>query len=797
MVTARWLFVLFVIISFSVGRCSEIDLSVQSSRSQSVPKCPPICFPRYLYGENIAAGLCSIDMFKDACRVRPCVAYDGETQGFACEEIDSSSRPSTVPLPELPPTPITVPVPSSVEGPEGTGDDDEEEEGDEVLDATPVAITQMPDEPDASPLPSEPIFTPETLPSVTLMPMVPSPSLTSTPSPSLTFLESAPSVVPIPPVRESPAPARPTVAPDSIPFVIFTDPHIRTFDGLYYDCQASGEFTLVRAAGIGLNIQARFGGQSTRGTVTKAIVAQQLNSSTVQVSIPSASTSSSTEIASCPVALFVNGSASQFDADTSSAGVAIFREDASVTLDLLQSNVRIEFSIATSQTFGCYLESLTIYIPTSLARSTSITGLAGSPNNDFTDDWMSPTGNIISLPNDTNSRLFGDAYNYCTMNWCIRNTANSLFTYEDNESHSTFDKCSIPYGSEPDFNNSAPSNVRNLCGTNIQCLIDGTVGGITDAQRCLQAQAQAEEVTNEMAVFKFEPSLVAVGVSVNVFITVDTTKLAVSLPSGLERYDIFAIDPITGETLGASIIPLEDNGSAEFSDAVANDGVFSNLLAVESDVAGTVLGYRAVPVISGVQEFNSQFAVTELAAITFFSAQSGIGVQNSTNSSTNSSGNDGTLLVENADFEQYSLKLRYSWGASQTDLDTGTEFLEEKVGFSCQISAEYLDWTTGDNTGSNGFESVEVNLSEAKVQGLWVNNTSVVANAGWFSSGSEGPATLRVFLINSISKTEIAGSELSTVISPGAQSGCASKLVATIFITVGSEQTAVRLVKAP
>eukprot|EP00178_Gracilaria_changii_P026532 TRINITY_DN816_c0_g1_i11.p1 TRINITY_DN816_c0_g1~~TRINITY_DN816_c0_g1_i11.p1 ORF type:complete len:1211 (-),score=140.56 TRINITY_DN816_c0_g1_i11:149-3781(-) len=580
----------------------------------------------------------------------------------------------------------------------------------------------------------------------------------------------------------SPEPTPSSTPSDGKTSSVYTDPHLRTFDGLSYDCQASGEFILVRSQSLGLEIQARYSGPSPQGSVTKGLVWQQVGYPIVQMSITEVEGSLSTLVDRCPISLYVNGTAKNITETMEANGVTISMT--STVRVAYPSGVESSFRLRSSGVFGCYFESLQIFLPRHVVDTGNVIGLLGSPNNNFQDDWMTRAGEVILLPNSSTGRLFEPAYNYCTRNWCIRDKSESLFTYEQGQNHSTFDRCNVPFGTAVDFA-SASVELVSLCGEDDACLVDGLVGSLDDAVTSLQAQAEAHTVASQTEALRFEPAVMAVNTSVNVLITLNASRIRESIPDRLQSFILFRVDPITGVVEGEALVSLEDNGEAGFSDPVSGDGVFSNILAIESSTAGQTFGFRAVAVVEGAEKEDSPFSLTVPVAVRSYSRQSGIGEVVTVNSSS--------ITVSNSEFNRYELVLGYSWGADQSDLDTGTQFLDGSVGFSCSSNPNFLRFS-GDDTGVGGSEMVVISLNEARSQGLWNGSTTVRANAGWhISAGGSGPATLRTFLRVAESGDEVSGSGLSTVISPGSQFGCASTKVAAVKIEVGSGDTRVML----
>jgi hypothetical protein len=119
------------------------------------------------------------------------------------------------------------------------------------------------------------------------------------------------------------------------------------------------------------------------------------------------------------------------------------------------------------------------------------------------------------------------------------------------------------------------------------------------------------------------------------------------------------------------------------------------------------------------------------------------------------------------------LKVLYTWPASQRDLDTGTTFLGDTVGYSCGDSSTYMVWT-GDDTGTGGLEQVTVLISDAASNNALPTNFDIDAKAGWYASaGGSGPASLEMYLENPMSGA-LYGERVSKTIAPGSQDGCAT-----------------------
>lgn len=201
------------------------------------------------------------------------------------------------------------------------------------------------------------------------------------------------------PTPTSEAFATPTAAPLLNGPVVFartyTDPHLMTFDGLRYSCQAVGEFVLLQAAASGLKIQGRFYGNLTRksASVTTSLAITANNLPTVQISVPNEGKDSGK---SCnPVNIYWNGKLRKADALPTSGPLTVSAKNGVVDINLA-SGTTISTRVRFSTTFGCYLEQLTVGLGAADASDKSVRGLLGSPDGNNGNDWM-VSSNLISF----------------------------------------------------------------------------------------------------------------------------------------------------------------------------------------------------------------------------------------------------------------------------------------------------------------------------------------------------------------------------------------------------------------
>jgi hypothetical protein len=270
------------------------------------------------------------------------------------------------------------------------------------------------------------------------------------------------------------------------------DPHMRTFDGLKYDCQGEGEFSVLKSLESDFEIQGRFVKfrEKARPTVTSSLAIRTGDGEPViQVNVPT------TAKEGCTPYVYVDGVQRDIIAD----GVG----DPSVQVQKVQTKKNQGFIIyyhksklqltalsKTSSRNGCVM-SAKICLPFDYERSEEkFGGLLGTPNNDRADDWVSKYGDILEIPKSRKDLRFGPAYDYCVENWCIREEGKSLFTYEDGESFEGFNHCGLPPDTETeDCVADPPPELRRICGkNNPACMVDGCVGGPEEAKKYIEAE---------------------------------------------------------------------------------------------------------------------------------------------------------------------------------------------------------------------------------------------------------------------------------------------------------------------
>lgn len=546
------------------------------------------------------------------------------------------------------------------------------------------------------------------------------------------------------------------------------DPHLFTFDGLRYSCQGNGDFVLFRASS-GLECHVRFKSKSDLVTLASGVALSAGDGApTIELTID----------ADDSLVLLVNGAEVEhlfgYDDEyyrvlTSSIDNSIFVKAAGVTV---HADVRLPSS------FPHF--NVRAVLPPSFKVGNDICGLLGSPDGNASNDWSGSDCEPIPVPTSGSELHNQGGYDYCLASWCIREEESSLFSYSEAFPFSFFTGCDEPYPGTVDIT-SVTAEVRERCGGDIPCLVDGRELGIEGAQSLLESEARLGSASSLQAA----PSTVVVGLSTNVAITVDYSSRLSDIPDGNVSFFVYRVNSETRVVGTISVVELFDNGSGLGGDTVADDGIFSNVLAVRSDVAGESFGFQAVPVIDGAADPASSLVATSLHAVRSYSVDSGIG--------ETTAGETLATITEDA-IASLTLVVEYSWPADQPDLDTGTFFLGQGVGFSCGSSAPYITFT-GDNTGTGGMETARVLLGNSHADGAWVTSTSIVLNAGWFGCRGQGPASVTVFTEKpgSDGGSVLVGTAVSFVVDPGCQTGCASSLVGQLNVEVDADGSNVKV----
>jgi hypothetical protein len=279
------------------------------------------------------------------------------------------------------------------------------------------------------------------------------------------------------------------------------DPHLITFDKVYYDCQGKGEFVVVDANGPhgSFKAQARYMyGAVTSVSVTKSVVFQFPNAPKIQIDVPEAIPSSN-----CDYSYYIDdeGKPNFKSLKNNDHITATFVGSDTIAFDHPISGARVEISKKVSKNNGCVL-AFQMCIP----EDTTSRGLLGVPNDLPDDDWTKPDGTVVDIPESRRDLRFEPALTYCK-SWCIDapNTPNSvnmpsMFKYTNGKDHAYYSDCAAPFddGIEIMITN-IPPEILEFCGEEDDgCIIDG-IGGDKDDAKNLKG------VERELDVLKVAP----------------------------------------------------------------------------------------------------------------------------------------------------------------------------------------------------------------------------------------------------------------------------------------------------
>lgn len=530
----------------------------------------------------------------------------------------------------------------------------------------------------------------------------------------------------------------------------------------------------MSAPALGVELQAIFQGNDTSGSVTKAIALKGNDAPTVQLSIASSGTASSEDFATCPIALYVDGVYRDLSLGTDSTNATITTEGDTISIGL-SNDVVVTTDVRRSAVFGCNFDGIRTFLPEN--AGSTVRGLFGTPNGQVSDDWVTRDGTILPAPVTDDERLFAGAYNYCTTNWCIRNAADSLFTYGAGTSFSTYDKCDVAYGTAPDLAG-ASSSLRGLCGSDASCLVDGIVGDVSDAQTAVLRQAEDEEIEVSGKPLRVRPSFGVEGSDRSIRIVVDLSTRRGARVGFFSHFNVFRYNETSESRVGEVIASLYDTGSAITLDDNVGDKIWSNQVAMSFAGVGDTLSLVAIPVNKrGKLLPNHEFAVVALGALSTYSAEANLTVVDSEK-----------RMVTVQSFDEMELLIVYKWAQDAgDDVNTATSFINGTLGPACSGIDAYINTTQEVAYGPSAY-TVRVALGTARSDSAWgllsesAQAVSVLLHADWAGADNKGPATVRMVVRNATSLEEVPDSGIGKLITPGVQDSCATTEVVEVTV---------------
>jgi hypothetical protein len=270
------------------------------------------------------------------------------------------------------------------------------------------------------------------------------------------------------------------------------EPHVTTFDNLKYDCQGEGEFVLVHSLDGRFEVQARFSAldhDDRTSKITAVAISEGVSTTVVQLSIPEKTSATTEKVDVCLLDLWVNGThRSIYEGVGQDDVVDVTVSGKRVNILYKSTGAAVTVDIMSSSTFECFLNTF-VCLPDSLFDAI---GLMGTPNKVIADDWMDQDGNSLQLPSSPDGLLYELAYEYCTINWCLQNASDSLFSYENGFDFHFYENCNAAYPGSV-TSEEASDELIARCEGNTACVTEGLIGGDEGTENALKVVAELEE----------------------------------------------------------------------------------------------------------------------------------------------------------------------------------------------------------------------------------------------------------------------------------------------------------------
>jgi hypothetical protein len=330
----------------------------------------------------------------------------------------------------------------------------------------------------------------------------------------------------LPPVQPGGGGGTPLPAPggcSGVCAISWGDPHLTSFDGLSYDTQLAGEFVLARSLAGDLEVQVRQQpwGSSRVVAVNTAVVIGVVGS---RIEIHAATSGSLITIDGQPVTdtgtiALGNGASAEISSDSRRI-TAIWPDGSFVATDY----------------YGGSTPYLSMSLSVASDRAGKLFGLLGNGNGSQTDDLTTRAGEPLSIdPSARSTSVHGFADS-----WRISQDE-SLFTYGQGETTSTFTDLGFPYGfisvdALPDQQRTAALTACGSAGVEIQdflnaCVLDVAVTGDTEAATAAATAQKAASLVDGSAL-EVTPGLPAQSAPTTGYVFLDKT-LTVSMPAGV------------------------------------------------------------------------------------------------------------------------------------------------------------------------------------------------------------------------------------------------------------------------
>ena len=267
----------------------------------------------------------------------------------------------------------------------------------------------------------------------------------------------------------------------SSPGVAAGDPHYTTFDGLKYDFNGIGEFTLVTSSLFNFTIQGRMARwRYNSASVYTGFAMQAENASRFQIQ----------RTTSDKAIIFLNDDTVILEQGIllryiyPGLSVDISRNLRDIDIRYIESGISIKLTI-----YSTYMNCL---LPLDNRFRGKIEGMLGNFNGEITDDLMTPNGSYI--PSTSSTREIH--YNFGLL-WRVPPN-DSLFTYQNSFDYNSYSDTSfVPIFEIPDITEVSPE-IRNVCGDSLACTFDAfATGSLELASETVQFETMVEEIVSD------------------------------------------------------------------------------------------------------------------------------------------------------------------------------------------------------------------------------------------------------------------------------------------------------------
>ena len=259
----------------------------------------------------------------------------------------------------------------------------------------------------------------------------------------------------------------------------FGDVHISTFDGLRFDCMASGHFLLLTSLEEpSFRIEGLFATKTLPGraswTTGVAVSGIDGEAPTVQIGTPKPSDGGGDPegmfaFGCCPIDMYVDGEQASLG-DYLGGSIEVYPSKSRGGADRIvimhrATNFAVDVDVRNSGgSFGCFLD-VHVSIPGSYRADETLLGLLGTRNGVPGDDWVGRDGTPLPIPEDRYDRLEEPAYKYCVENWGIREEGETIFNYKSGESFDGMNKLDAEY--DGDDLRDVPEELALFCGDDL------------------------------------------------------------------------------------------------------------------------------------------------------------------------------------------------------------------------------------------------------------------------------------------------------------------------------------------